>query len=226
MNLRIKHQRVAALGAIAAIALAVSLTLGPLKVGAQDDAATQTRAFWRSFAVSALDIEPASSFDEVIAGSDAIVLGRLAAIGPGRVVGEPVEGIPGAQVLFANVTVAVTEVLMGELPQSHRAEFTLEVLLPGRRDFSELTTLNTTLPRSQSIFFVRSNATTAAAMGLPAEVQEREQALYHLTVQRALLSNEGGRAIAPIWTDHDDFFQQFEGRAFNPIVHELRSEGS
>lgn len=176
--------------------------------------------------MSALDVEPAFSLDEVIANSDAIVLGRLTAIEPGRVVGQPVEGIPGAQVLFANVTVTVTEVLRGALPESDRTQLTLEVLLPGRRDFSELVTLNTSMPRSPSIFFVRSNATTAAAMGLPTEVQERERSLYHLTVQRALLSNEGGSAIAPIWTDHGDFFQRFEGRAFDPIVEEIRSDGN
>lgn len=208
--------------AVAALIATAAAILAPIPAEGIEPDAAASRQFWGTFAVSALDIEPADSLESVMANSDAMVVGQIIRVDPGRIVGDPVEGIPTAQVLFANVTIAVAEVLRGELPLQDRATLTLEVLLPGRTDFGELSTLNARIPSEPSIFFLRNNASTAAAMGLPPEVQERERPYYHLTIQRAVLASEAGIVAAPIWTDHVDFFVQLEGQTFDALVGDLR----
>lgn len=178
---------------------------------------------WDAFAVNALDIEPANSIDEVIARSDAIVLGTIVRLDAGRVVGEQTPETPGTQVLFVDARIEVFEVLRGSLPTEHLPTVTLELLLPGRTDFSELPALNTKLPSERSVFFLRSNATTAVAMGFGEDMQRTERDRYHLTVLRAILADEAGRVVAPVWADHQDFFDSLEGQAFEDFKEGMRS---
>lgn len=200
----------------------IGLLLLPRPTEGVEPVTSPHRQFWGTFAVAALDIEPAGSLEEVIANSDAVILGQVVRVTAGRMVGEPSAEIPGSQVLFANITVAVIDVLAGHLPPEDRSQLTLEILFPGRTAFDELSAVSGLVPPTPSVLFLRNNASTAAAMGHSLEIQERERPYYHLTVQRAVLADEAGRTVAPVWTDRHDFFSVLEGQVFSSIVDELR----
>ncbi|HEX7196339.1 MAG TPA: hypothetical protein VF364_05845, partial [Candidatus Limnocylindria bacterium] len=157
--------------------------------------------------VLAMEVEQFGSLAEMADGADAVVLGRIVAITPGRSFG----GASGHPLRYASVRVQVDDLLAGGLPAAHAQSVILEVPL-----FGGAPEIGPGSASARGVFFLRSKATSAADAGLPAEVQDRESAYYRLVVlNAAVLDDHGTAAVAD--GDHA-FLEALDGLRFEEVV--------
>lgn len=151
----------------------------------------------------ALETGSADTLAELVAGSDAVVHGRITAVNPGRVFG------PANRPLhYAAATVEVVELLAGALPDEHASALTLEVpLFDGPRAIERL---RAEAIGSERVLFLRNKGASAADAGMSAEEQAADAAFYRLTSLAAELVERGGRAMVP----------EDERRALAPLANE------
>ena len=90
-------------------ALAIAIGVG-LSIGSDEATAPPASSMPEPVAVEATSIYQFATLAEMVAASDAIVVGRVVATEPGRLVGDPANG----GVISRIVTIAVDEVLAGE----------------------------------------------------------------------------------------------------------------
>ncbi|MGZ8562369.1 MAG: hypothetical protein ACXWWU_01985 [Candidatus Limnocylindria bacterium] len=138
----------------------------------------------------ALETGEATSLEELIDGSDAVVHARITAIEPGRVFG------PSSRPLhYAAATVEVIGLLAGDLPGDHRAVLTLEIPLFDGPDAIE--GLRAVAVGSERVLFLRNKGASAAAAGMSAEEQAVDAAFYRLTTFAAEIVEADGSAVVP-----------------------------
>lgn len=189
---------------------------GLFRTLAKEPAAQTARSFWSGASIETTQIEDPSSLAELATSADAVVRGRVVGVNPGRVFGEASSAFH-----YAAATIRVDGVLAGAVPRQHAEELTLEIPLfdgPG-----SIAQLQATLPSTESIFFLRSKATSARAAGLPLELRLAEAGFYRLVVFGAVVESEGGMATVP---DADtSFLSALAGRPFNDAVNEVARAG-
>lgn len=145
--------------------------------------------------LEALETGRASTLHELIAGSDAVVQGRITAVKPGRVFG------PANRPLhYAAATVAVGELLHGSLPPSHRSTLILEIpLFDGPHAIERL---RAAMVGSERVVFLRNKGASAADAGMSADEQAADAGFYRLTHYAAEIVEFGGSALVPE-SEHD-----------------------
>lgn len=180
------------------------------------------REFWGRTFLVAREAEHYDSLAEMTAAADAVVRGRIVAFERGRVFGTPEEG----EAHYASAFVAVDEVLAGSLPEKHRQQLTLEILLPDPTAFEAL---HAEFPATETLFFLRHKGTELANLGWGPEVVAADADYYRLVVLRAVAWNSSGRAGTLVDTHADahvpDFITQLNGASFTALVERVRSAG-
>ncbi|MGH2445542.1 MAG: hypothetical protein ACRDGD_05830 [Candidatus Limnocylindria bacterium] len=169
--------------------------------------------------VAATELEHYAVLGEAMAAADAIVRGRITAIEPGRVFGDPT----ASTLHYAAVTVEVGELLAGSLPAEHVRELTLEVpLFDGPRG---LAGVGDHLGSSETVFFLRSKGASARAAGLSISQQAADAGFYRLVTMGSFVQNHDGVAAVPAGDDRD-FLTTIDGTSFARLVDRLRQGDS
>lgn len=162
----------------------------------------------------ALETGTAMSLAELIAGSDAVVHGRITALEPGRVFG------PSSRPLhYASATVTVIGLVAGALPDDHAASLTLEIPLFDGPDAIER--LRAATLGRERLLFLRNKGASAADAGMSADEQAADAAFYRLTSLASEIADADGVAIVP--ATESDVLEAFDGRPFLEVLTELRS---
>ena len=154
---------------------------------------------WADTLVEATELERYASLDEMTHAADAVVRGRVVDVRAGRSFGGA-----GHALHYASVTVAVDAQVAGALPQRHAGALTLEVPLFGGPE--TLDALRSSLPREESLFFLRNKG------GADAD-------FYRLVVMRGVIVNRDG--VAEI-TPGDDPLDALAGTRFDAVVDLVR----
>ncbi len=175
-------------------------SLRQLPMDQAPDGATPRLSAWADTMVEATELEQYSSLAEMAGGSDAVVRGRIVDVGPGRVFG----GASGSALHYAAVTIAVEEAVAGVLPPRHATQLTLEVPLYGGPEM--LAALGSSLPKEESLFFVRNKGAAEADF-------------YRLVVMRGVIVNRDG--VAEVLPGDDDFLSALDGSSFGALVAEV-----
>lgn len=212
----------------AALVVALSVSLGyVLSNPTHADAVGQAErsdVFWNSLRVNAIESEHYDSLTSLTQAADAVVLGRLVAARPGRVVhdrGAEAQGVDPrlADVFFLNLTLSVDDVLAGQSPGD---QVTVEILVPNADLFASLTK---DYPSERAIFFLRDVAKSAQLHGQPVDVVDGLRGLYRLCTQDAVVRESGG-VVHELDFGETEFLNELGGRPFDAVVAEVRKFGA
>jgi hypothetical protein len=142
---------------------------------------------WRGV-VATTEVEPLqSTLAGMVGAADAVVRGEVVSVVPGRVFGARHD----RPLHYASATLEIDEVLAGGLPPAHRSSLTLEIpLFDGPSSIGDLPVWG------ESVFLLRSKATSARDAGQSAMRIRAEAAYYRLLTFTALVVNDDGRALA------------------------------
>ena len=163
---------------------------------------TQPRfSAWADTVVEATELEHYATLPEMTRGSDAVVLGRVVGVAPGRSFGASDHALH-----YAAVTVAVDEAVAGTLPSGHAAQVTLEVPLFGGPDLID--GLRSSLPVGDSLFFLRNKGGA-------------DTDFYRLVVMRGVIVNRDG--AAEVLPGDEDFLSGLDGTPFDTLVAQVRA---
>ena len=169
---------------------------------------------WSSAVVDADEVETYASLAALTTEADAVVRGRVVAIAPGRVFGDP----HGEALHYAAATLHVGDIVAGSLPAAHTRELTLEIpLFDGPQSIGQL---QASLPWAESLFFLRNKGVSAEMAGLPPEIQSAEAPYYRLAIFRGVIVNDGGRAAT--LPGERDFLDALDGMPFAELVGRVR----
>lgn len=196
-----------------ALAGLVAVAFGAMATQRAADAGAGA-SVWEGVAVDGIELESHASLSELALSADAGVRGRVVAVEPSRLFGDP----GGARLHYAAATLLVEEVLVGGLRSEDATRLTLEIPLfdgPG-----QITALQEGLPWAESIYFLRHKAESARAAGLSGEAQLADAGFYRLVTMRAVLVNEGGHVV--VMTDAPGFLAELEGRRFDQVTDAVR----
>ena len=150
-----------------------------------------------------------TSLAELVDLSDAVVLGHVTAVEPGRVFG------PASSALhYASVTVSVAQTLSGSLAAADRESLILEV--PLWDGPATLARLRDGMLGTDRILFLRSKAATAVAAGMDPRA---DAGRYRLVTFGSEIVSVNGSAAAPL--DDSDALAPFDGQAFPEVIAEL-----
>jgi hypothetical protein len=167
--------------------------------------------------VGASEVEQFGSLEALVAGADLIVHGRVTAVEAGRAFGPPTRPL-----VYAQVTVAVEEILAGRTSDAAGSAVTLEVpLLDGP---SSLERVRDRMLGTERVLFLRDKAGTAAAAGLPLVERMADRGFHRLVTFGSELVELDGLALAP--PDESRVLERFNGRPFAQVVAELRAIGT
>ena len=161
---------------------------------------TQAPPQWRPYVLMSLglsplvdpsEVEAAGSLEEMAASADAVVVGRIADVAPGRTFGE------ARPLHYGAATIEVSSVLSGRVPGSDAGRLTLEVpLFDGSDGISQLERTE----GLEAVFFLRAKS---------------DEGFYRLTNFGAVVANENGRSIT---TDGPAAIRELAGLGFDDVV--------
>lgn len=158
-------------------------------------------------------VQPAT-VAELLDASDAVVHGRVVAVELGRSFGPP-----SRPLAYASVTVAVRELLVGDLPASHRHSLVLEVpLFDGA---ASLARLEGDLAGADRILFLRNKGASARDAGLPEEAVAADAGFYRLAAFDAELAIERG-AVRGVG-EEASVLDAFDGAPLDAVLRQLRT---
>ena len=164
--------------------------------------------------VHANEVESPRTLAELVTTADAVVHGRVTAVGLGRTFG------PASRPLtYAAVRVEVLEVVAGTLAAEHAAALTLEVPLFAGTD--RVDALAGRLLGSERLLFLRNKGESARRAGLPAADQAADAPYYRLVTFGSEIVAADGRAIVP---DGDaTLLELLDGLSFTRAVATVRA---
>ena len=164
--------------------------------------------------IHALETGTAGSLTDLVAGSDAVVHGRITAVDAGRVFG------PRSRPLhYAAATVEVVELLAGSLPGTHASALTLEIPLFDGPD--AIQRLRAATIGSERVLFLRNKGASAAAAGMSAEAQAADAGFYRLTSLAAEIVARDGMAAVP--GDERRVLAPLAGSSFDEAIRLVRT---
>lgn len=157
-----------------------------------------------------------TSLGELVDAADAVVLGRVTAVEPGRVFdpdGDPFH--------YASATVRVDAVVAGDLPAEHVRSLVLEVPLFGGAD--AIDAVRETLLDGERLLFLRNKGQSARDAGMSASAQRADAAFYGLVTFGSEIVERDGLAIVP--PEDGSPLRRLDGRPFEAVVTELAALG-
>ena len=168
---------------------------------------------WRGL-VATTESEPLpATLDEMLGAADAVVLGRISLVVPGRVFGTRHD----RPLHYASATLEVDAVLAGGLPRAHRSSLTLEIpLFDGPSSIGELPVWG------ESVFLLRNKGTSAREVGLPPARVRAESGYYRLLTFTGLVVNDEGTALT---ADDAGPLADLSGMRFAAAVAAIRDAG-
>ena len=159
------------------------------------------------------EVEHFDSLEGMTAGADAVVLGHVVDVQPGRVFG----GCGNAA-----ATLRVDALLAGKLPPVARDELTLEYF-----DFcGDLAAAAEEIPREQGVFFLRNKATDVRMFQPGASQAEidAEAGFWRTVIMAGTVINRNGTSHAPS-TYNAEFLAAAEGLPFDDFVRTVQAFG-
>jgi hypothetical protein len=165
---------------------------------------------WRGI-VATTEVEALPpTLDAMGAMADAVVLGEITAVVPGRIFGERHD----RPLHYASATLEVDELLVGGLPPAHRSSLTLEIpLLDGPSSIGELPVWG------EAVFLLRNKGASAREAGWASARIEVESGYYRLLTFSALVVNDRGVALT---VPDAGPLADLSGRPFGAAVEALR----
>lgn len=160
----------------------------------------------------ASQVETPRSLAELIATSDAVILGRVAAVETGRAFGSA-----SSTLHYAAVTVRVDEVLAGGV----RSSATLTVEIPLFGGLEVLDSLRAEMVGTQRLLFLRNKGSSAREAGLSVAEQRAESAYHRLVTFGSEVVEEDGLALVP--PDDGPALDALAGRSFTEVLEIVRA---
>jgi len=173
--------------------------------------------FWSLAWVDGVQAEGYRTAEDMYAMTDAVVVGRMTGIKPGRVIGDPA-GDNAA--FYATVTLEVERVLRsraGALPEGGSINLELVTFQQPLVDLM----VESFVPE-RGLYFLTSKGLNAARAGESAEVQAAEMPYYRLAVADGVVREIGGRALTRPSLDRS-LFADSNGLPFETVVQDIAS---
>lgn len=164
-----------------------------------------------------LEVEHYESIRGMALAADAVILGRLIEVEPGREFGEGDD----ERHHYAAARVEILELLGGAVPASN--ELVWELPLPPGQGAAEALALNDRLPNEELLLFLRNKATEVLIGGAIGDA-EIEAGFYRTVVSGAAFANVGGRVSVPISPIESDFIMGLEGAGFEDLIRVAKGE--
>jgi hypothetical protein len=171
--------------------------------------------FWSHFSPPGREAENFDSLRESVDAADAVVVGRIESLGPGRVIGDPASEYA---TYFVVATIAVDSIVHGSV-ESRTVALELVQFSP-----PDVEALRSKLPQEDAVFILRNKGTEAAFLGLPESVQETERAYYRLINSQSLFRNVAGKVRTAVGAS-DEYVVSLRGTSFMQLVDLIRSQG-
>ncbi len=164
-----------------------------------------------------VEVEHYESLAEMTNAADAVVLGRVTAVNPGRTMGTD------DTIRYAAVTVEVDELLSGTLVEPSNGAVNLEIYPGDKGSDAAIARLSAGLPRSNTVLFLRNKGMEAAALGWPEQARLAELPFHRLMISSAVIVNDGGRTTVPAMNEDAQFLAQLHELGFVEAVESIRS---
>jgi hypothetical protein len=151
--------------------------------------------------------------------ADAVVVGRVVNISPGRVFGEP-----GDQVIYGNGALQIDRIVWDTQRSLLPDSINLEVMLP---DAGVDAALRGSLPTSPGVYFLRNKGVSAAQAGYALEAQLANAPYWRLVSSQGLLENVAGSVEAPVVpAEEGGFPSDLEGSSFQALLERVQQAAS
>jgi hypothetical protein len=160
----------------------------------------------------ASQIETARSLPQLIATADAVVLGRVTAVEPGRSFGSD-----SYRLHYAAVSVRVDEILAGGVDGSR----TVVLELPLFGGAERLADVRDEMVGTQRLLFLRNKGTSARVAGLPVAAQRAEAAYHRLVSFGSEIVRLDGLALVP--PDDGPALDGLAGLPFTEVLERVRA---
>jgi hypothetical protein len=179
---------------------------------AADRNAENSEHFWTSLQYDFIEAEHYSSLGAMARAADAVVIGRLTSIVPGRVWGDP----PDAA-YYAEARLEVTRLIAGSLvPVDGALQFELFMAEPEVFDG-----LKATLPTEEGIYFLRNKGAEAAVLGKSVATENHEAVYYRLVNMAGLLRMGPGGETRVMPGRHEAFLADLAERPFDAVLADV-----
>lgn len=177
----------------------------------------RSEAFWGALTYSATFVDHFDSLRDMTDSVDLVVVGRMTAAAPGRVVAGPED----APLSFLTVTFAVDEVIRGSVESREPGSIEVEFFLPSP---GVLDTVVANVPSDRQLLFLLNGAAMDRQAGKPVTDQERDRYTYLLPNFQAVLRDIDGVASRPPVPEEDraDFPAELNGERFDDLVTRIR----
>jgi hypothetical protein len=164
-----------------------------------------------------VEVEHYQSLREMALAADAVVVGRIVEIRPGREFGPPEE-----RHHYAAAQVEVIATLRGDVASTKQLIW--ELPLPPGQGAAEAQQLNAKLPPEPLLLFLRNKATEVLS-GLGDGDAAVEASFYRTVVSGAVFANVAGRAVLPIEPHASEFLLELDGASFDDLIMSVRRAG-
>jgi len=175
-------------------------------------AVTRSNEFWSNYLVEGIQAERFRDLPEMTQASDAVVVGRIRSIEPGRIFGQAGD----YQVSYVSASLWVDDVLSGRAAKAGD-KLTLELMAADPSVLPEP-------PRESTVFFLRNKGVEAARLGFPSSLQLAESAYFRLVRFEAFLRNFSGR-VKVAGTAEYPWLVGLDDEPFDGVVRMIRSLG-
>lgn len=197
------------------VALVILLITG--WTNAISDERRSSDLFWSYAWIDGVQAEGYTSIEDIYSRTDAVVLGRLTSIQPGRVIGD-VENDNAAY--YVTVTLDLERVLRSR-PGAVPASGTIQLELVTFQKEVVGSMVDSFAPE-RGLFFLTSKGLNAERAGEPKEVQIQEMSYYRLAVADGVLRDIGGQLFTRPSLD-ESLFTRLHTSPFDSAVEEIAS---
>jgi hypothetical protein len=164
--------------------------------------------------IEATGVERPTSVEALVDGSDAVVLGSVVSVEPGRAFGPPTR-----QLHYASAVVEVVELVTGQLPAEHRERLVVEV--PLFDGLESIARVRDGLVGTDRILFLSNKGASARAAGLGADAVATDAQYYRLAGFDAELVVDDG--VARRHAAEDSVLDRFDGASLARVLDRLRA---
>ena len=174
--------------------------------------------WWRPVRIHSIRADNYTSLDALTLGADAVVMGRVQRVQMGRsFLADPELGDDG-YAYFAEVTVAIDDVIRNSSPIDLSATARIEIFLPRE---TALDLLVNRLPDDPQLLFLRHKGSEAAMLGLDEAVIQAEAPYFRLVVREAVIADRLG--LADAFDDAEDgYLRALDGVVFSEVLKRVR----
>ena len=194
-------------------------TAAPATQATQSLAPLEPAKFWQNVAPPGANAESFDSIVEMATEADAVVVGRAVEIRPGRdLVAEEETGIVAP---YATLTIAIDQVVAGDVVESAPGQLNLELFLNEPTNYSLFAA---GLPDEQVLLFLRSKGKEAEASGDDPDGPGAGYDYYRIVSRQGFFRNVEGTVEPPrealsVWVD------ELAGGPFDELVAAVAAAG-